>query len=56
MDDSSTKSTDPTKPADVKAKATKPPKTFPQQNKFNVKGSQVRSLPHKMHKTGGRGR
>jgi hypothetical protein len=52
MDDSSSKTTKPTK---IKTE-NKPPKTFPQQNKFNVRGNQVKSLPHKVHKTGGRGR
>jgi hypothetical protein len=41
----------------VKSEPTKikSPRTFPQQNKFNMRGSQVKSLPHKVHKTGGRG-
>ena len=35
---------------------TKPLRNPPQQPKFNMRGSQVKSIPNKVHKTGGRGR
>jgi len=37
-------------------KKSKIPRNPPQQNKFNIRGNQVKSLPTKVHKTGGRGR
>jgi hypothetical protein len=50
------KSLDTDKPiAPIPSKA-KPPRNPPQQAKFNIRGNQVKSLPNKVHKTGGRGR
>ncbi len=34
----------------------KTPRNQPQQNKFNIRSNQIKSLPNKVHKTGGRGR
>ena len=55
MEDGSSILKNPNESIKSEPKKVKTPRTFPPQNKFNLRDSQVKSLPHKIHKTGGRG-